>query len=460
MALKRTAAPATRAKTGDAKRGTGSGSYKVNGKRASANQRKTIDGCLGQADKDNASRRVMIATIMCITQESNAGELANVMTGNDDVGIFQQGRNWISVKGSKDPEASTHAFLITGPTSWKKVHRSVKKADGNLSLAIHAVQKNRDPNAYASHEKEATATVDTWLDNGGSSGSGSYTKQYTYSRGEKGGQEENSWDAIARLVGDVGAYRWAAGNTLYAASGDEIRAQAPSLTIYGDEGWLVKPPSWSWASNRVISEITLDVLADRWGILPGGMVRLPREFGAMQGKWMVWNVSGASLVSPEATVVLRRPTRRKSEPAPETGTHEGAGSGGGDLYDVCKRISDQHHSYPHPMVHHGPWKNIKPSTPLDCSESTSLALHRAGFFDHPAAWVSGDFAVKYGSKGKGDEWTVWANPTHVWIEFYNSGGSFRARFDTSQHPGESGPRLVTTARHDQGRFTPRSVRGH
>jgi len=458
MALKRTEAPAARSTTGDATRGTGSGEYKVKGKRATASQRRTIDGVLGQASKDKASRRVMIATIMCITQESGAGELANVMTGNDDVGIFQQGRNWVSVKDSKDPQASTHSFLITGPTSWKKVHRSVKKAPGNLSLAIHQVQGNRDPNAYAQWEDEATRTVDAFVDSGGSS-EDSYTKQYAYTRGEKGGQTENSWDAMARLVADVGAYRWAAGNVLYAASGDEIRSQAPSLTITGDEGWLISRPSWSWASNRVISEVTLEVFADRWQIMPGGVVRLPREFGAMQGKWMVWNVSGPSLVSPESTVVLRRPTRRKREPAPETGTRDGGG-GGDDLYSVCAAISDEEHSYPHPDVHHGPWKNIKKTTPLDCSESTSLALHRAGFFDHPQAWVSGQFATSYGSKGKGDEWTVWANPSHARIEFYNSNGSFKARFDTSQHPGESGPRLVRTPRHDQGRFTPRSVRGH
>ena len=453
MALKRTEAPAKRKPTGTAKRGTGSGEYKVKGKRATAHQRATIDGCLEQAQEDNASRRVMVATIMCITQESGAGELANVMTGNDDVGIFQQGRNWISVKGSKDPKASTHAFLITGPTSWKKRHGSVKKAPGNLSLAIHEVQGNRDPNAYAQWEDEASRTVDTWLDDGGSSeGGGSYTKQYNYTRGEKGGQEENSWDAMARLVGEIGAYRWAAGNTLFAASGDEIRAQAPSLTIYGDEGWLVKPPSWSWASNRVISEVTLDVLADRWGILPGGVVRLPREFGAMQGKWMVWNVSGTSLVSPETTVVLRRPTRRKTEPAPETGQREGSGEGGanGDLFEVCKAISDEGHSYPHPDVHHGPWRNIKKSTPLDCSESTSLALHRAGLFgNRPQAIVSGDFD-KWGKEGPGDEWSVYYNGGHVFIQ--SEGDGRKWRFDTGGHPGVSGPRVVYNHRGDTGRF--------
>src|SRR3954470_4091447 len=107
MALARTHAPAKRT-SGKSTRGTGSGEYKVKGHRANAEQRRTIDGVLGQARDDKASRRVMIAAIMCITQESEAGRLATTMTGNDDVGIYQQGRNWISVEGSKDPEKAPH----------------------------------------------------------------------------------------------------------------------------------------------------------------------------------------------------------------------------------------------------------------------------------------------------------------------------------------------------------------
>lgn len=463
MPVKRPDAPAKRTPKGKTEQGTGSGEYKVKGKRATAKQRETIDGVLGQAKEDNASRRVMIAAVMCITQESGAGELANVMTGNDDVGIYQQGRNWISVEGSKDPEQSTHAFLITGPTSWKKVHGGVKKAPGNLSEAIHRVQGNRDPQAYASWENEATETVDSWLDSGGSEGGGSYTKQYTFTRGEKGGSREDSWQASARLVEEVGAYRWAAANVFYAVSGDELRQQRPSLTIDGDEGWLLKQPSWSWATNRVISEVTMQVLADRWEILPGGCVMLPRDYGAMQGKWLVWNVSGPSLVSPEATVVLRRPTRLKAEPPSEKAdraNEEGGDGEAGSAYEAAKTISDQHRSYSQATTRD--IKTIKKNTslPLDCSNSTALMLHMAGLYSPKVGHVSGWFAENWGSKGKGDEFTVWAHGGHVWTEFYDEDGSFKARFDTGGHPGQSGPRLVTSPRNDQGRFTPRSAKGH
>jgi hypothetical protein len=456
---------AARRTSGSSKRGTGSGEYQVKGRRATSLQRRIIDGCLQQAADDKASRRVMIAVVMCITQESGAGELMNVMTGNDDVGIYQQGRNWVSVSDSKKPAPATHSFLIAGPTSWRKVHGGVKKAPGNLSLAIHQVQANADPNAYAQWEPEATRTVDSWLDSGGSSEEGAteYIKRYSFTRGERGGSKENSWDAAQRLVEEVGAYRWAAANVLYAASGDELRAAAPVLTIHGDEPWLLKRPAWSWASGRAISEITFPVLAERWAILPGACVVLARRFGAMSGRWMLWNLSGESLDNPEATVVLRRPTALKIEPAAEVGTHEaGLGAGAGnDLARICKEISDHRSAYVYGGGHGPPLRDLKSSSHMDCSSSVSLALYRAHMMEgRTRAIVSGEFASSWGKAGKGDEFTVWAHSGHVWIEGYNDAGAFAWRFDTSHHSGKSGPMYTTVKRTDQARFTARHLPGH
>lgn len=458
MALRRPAAPAPRSHH-HVQQSTGAGEYTVKHKRATALQRRMIDGTLSQAKDDRASRRVMIAAIMCITQESGAGEEMQ-KTGNDDVGLYQQGRNWISAEGAKDPEKATHAFLITGPTSWKKTQGGVKKAPGDLNAALMRVQGS--VGGYAQWEDEATKTVDTWLDNGGDSGGGSYAKRYTFTRGERGGQRENSWDAAARLVEEVGAYRWAADNVFFAVSGDELRRAGPALMIRGDEGWLRSQPQWSWSAGRVLSEITLDVLADFWDIEPGGVVTLHRRFGPMSGKWMVWNASGDSLTSPEAVIVLRRPTRLKAEPAHEVADR--SDGGGGDktvdkLRTEAKKISDHRSEYVYGASHGKPLKSLKSNSHMDCSSSVSLALARAGFLDldKPARDSSG-FA-NWGSEGKGDEFTVWWNASHVWIEFHDSGHE-GDRFDTSQHSGKSGPMYTTKKRTDQGRFKARHAHGH
>lgn len=460
MALQRVEAPAKRkpsssSKSGDAARSSGlgtSGGITVKGRRATSRQRHVIDGCLTQAKEDGASRRVMVAVVMAITDESGAGEDMST-TGSDDTGIFQQGRNWISAAGARDPGKATHAFLVTGPTSWKKVHGGLKKAPGNLSLAIHQVQGNADPNAYAPFKKEAINTVDTWLGQDGNFTTGPRRKRYEFTRGERHGQKENSWDAAGRLVEEVGAYRWAAGNVLYVVSGDELRAGAPALTINGDESWLVSPPSWSWASGRDVAEVTLQVLTEHWNVMPGACVALAPGYGPLAGRFMVWNVAGDRLDSPTVTVVLRRPTRLRPEPAPETADAGGGGSAS-SLKAVCKNISEYRSPYVYGGSHGPKLSKMKSSDPMDCSSSVSLALHRAHMFKGDVAIVSGGFAKSYGKAGKGQDFTVWANDGHVWIEGYKD-GKFDWRFDTSHHGGKSGPAFETQARSDQARFTPR-----
>jgi len=328
--------PAARVRRGEPARGRGTGDgagYTVQGQKASAQQRQVIDGCLAEADRLGASRMVLIATVMCITQESGAGRLANVQTGNDDVGIFQQGRNWISVAGSKQPAASTKAFLVTGPSSWKKVHGSLKRVPGGYEAALKRVQIS--VGGYAKWEGEATRTVDAWLAQGGgggassdeSGGSGRTTAvPYLFERGSRDGAREDSWTATGRLAEQVGFRRWAALNTLFFVSDRELRAAAPSLEIHGDEGFMLSSPTWDWGVTRPSQEVTFRVLSERWGILPGAVVVMSSQ-GALNGRYLVASVRD-DLFSPESEVTLRRPVEPRPEPAHETRTSSDSAGGG------------------------------------------------------------------------------------------------------------------------------------
>lgn len=459
MPLTRDTAGATRSGGSDAKsgeagrtRGVGNAEIKVKGARATANQRSVIDGALTEAQKERASRRVMIASVMTMTQESSCTTAA---TNGEHVGPYQQEASafYGSESQRRDPEHSTSRFLA----EWKRVNGGVKKAPGDLATGIEAVQRSGRPDLYRAWEKEATHTVDKVLASG-DVGEATYIKRYLFTRGERHGSRENSWDAMARLVGEVGAYRWAAGNVLYAVSGDELRAGAASLSIDGDEPWLLTTPQWSWANNRAVVEVTLQVLADRWDVMPGGAVIMHDKFGVIAGRYMVWNVAGDRLDSPVVTVVLRRPTRLKAEPASEVGTRSGGASG--TLHEIAKTISANRHEYVWGGSHGTPLSKCKPSSPFDCSSSTSFALYKADMFDGNTSLVSGTFATSWGKKGKGDEFTVWANGEHVWIEGYGDDNKFAWRLDTSHHGGKSGPMLSTVKRTDQSRFTPRHWPGH
>lgn len=460
--------------------GLGDAAITVKGKRATAKQRTVLAAVLREAKDQNSSRRVMVATVMCVTQESNAGVDDLHGGGTDDIGPFNQGREWISVTASKSPAKATRAFLLGGAADvggtehskkgWKQHFGSLKNAPGGLAQLIHQVQGNARASDYAPWEAEATKTVQAFMGGAlGATGTGgrTYTSQYLYERGTRDGERESSWDCSAKLAEEVNARRWAALNTLNYATEDELAAAAPSLQIDGDEEWLLGRPSWQWAVDRPIADLTYRVLSERWGILPGAVVIVANQ-GAFDGRYLVLSVTD-DLFSPESDVVLRRPIEALLEPRSETRTSDAAtgddvpgATQDGDLAtrlrQACQHISDQHRAYFYGGGHGPALGSIGPGLALDCSSSCSLALFRVDAFGkRTTAIVSGEFASSYGKPGKGEKWTVWANGEHVWIEFADG-----ARFDTSPQGDDSGsgPRLRLKKRSDQSRFTPRHLAGN
>lgn len=430
-------------------RGTGAGGgYRVKGERADGEQRANIDAVLRRSDRRGASERLMVAEIMAATQESS---LRRSATNGIHVGLFQQDTAYGSEAKRRDPGSATDGFL----DEWKRVHGSVKHAPGDLAGAIEAVQRSGRGHLYAQWEEEARRTVERWRGDGGESSSRTVTEPFEFTRGEKGGQREDSWVALARWAEELNFRRWAQSNTLFYVSDEELRAAAPALEIHGDEDWLLSPPTWARSPNRPTTDVTLRVDAQRWGVQIGALVVIAK--GSARGRYIVAEMGGF-LVSPELTVTLRRPTSKKPEPANETREVEeddGSGDGGG-LLDVCQHISKQGRDYDYGGGHGVPLTRIPVGMDLDCSSSCSLALFRAGFWPEgrTTAMVSGEMARSWGKPGKGREFTVFAHDGHVYIQFANG-----KRFDTSGGP-PSGPHMREGRRSDEGRFTARRWPGH
>ena len=304
--------------------GFGSATVTIKGRPANSTQRRCLAGVLTAADEVGASRRVHMAVVMCVTQESEAGTL-NVSVSGRHLGPFHQDADWGSPEQRRDAKQAARQFLIgTRVRSWKTVHGGVKNAPGDLGAAIDRIQISGNPAGFAQHESEAAKTVDAWQGSSGdgddSSSSTTRAKRYVFARGEKGGEPESSWEASDRLVKEVRAWRWAAGNVFHAASDDELVAAPASAMIRGDEDFLLTAPQFEWGSGRPVTEVTLSVLADRWGIMPGACVVLAAELGPIAGRFVVRKVSGSRLDSPEATVTLARPTLLRPEPPHETVT--------------------------------------------------------------------------------------------------------------------------------------------
>lgn len=429
----------------------------VKGRRATSVQRAVINGTLGVAQDEGASRRVMVAVIMCITQESACSTGA---VNGDHVGPFQQSPAWGTVSQRKDATSSCRLFLTGGHSAgtpgWKQTFGSVQNAPGDLAAGVEKVQRSGRPSLYAQWQTEASNTVDAFLgDTGGLGEQSGGEEPYEFARGGQG-QTEDSWACTGRLAEEVGWSRWAEINTLFYVSDAELRAGAPALEIHGDEPWLLSPPGWEWSPNRALNNVTLNVLADRWGVQVGAVV-LINQGSPADGRYLVKETHG-HMVDPTLQVVLERPAPRKAEPAANTSSGSGdltAQSGGSyTLLDACRAISNQDHPYVLGGGHGKPLGQISAREGLDCSSSVCLALYKAGLFASNTAVVSSELAVSWGSPGKGREYTIWASPTHCWIEFAGVPGV--NRFDTVPYgDGPSGPHLRRTARSDQSRFTAR-----
>jgi hypothetical protein len=121
------------------------------------------------------------------------------------------------------------------------------------------------------------------------------------------------------------------------------------------------------------------------------------------------------------------------------------------LLAAMRLLSDATPGYLLGGGHGVPLRKVSPFQRLDCSSSTSKALEMAGglgFGPDDYAWVSGQFATRYGQPGVGRYFTVWANPTHVFVQLHRSRWW---RFDTSPHgDGGRGPRLRMLPRRTSG----------
>lgn len=313
--------------------GKAAGKVKVKGATANTTQLACIDEVLSTAASVGATRRVMIATVMCITQETVAGVSVGGNSIAPDVrGPFQQRTNsssgWTrSVKSAMDAGASCKRFLLggdLGAPGWRQKHGSVKASDGNLGQMIDAVQVAGTPSAFGKWEHEATKTIDLWLSrNQGVSGDDDsadqaaryYRGQYAFRTSEESGAPRNWWDAMGQLADEVQWHRWAVCNTLGYATDKEMIRQNVVWWI-SRERQEIHDLSWSWDYRREASELEVTVaLPDPFSLLPG-MVAMVDDEQPIDGRWLVDTIDVDPLANNIASVSLRRVGAKLLEPAP------------------------------------------------------------------------------------------------------------------------------------------------
>lgn len=475
--------------------------------RADDQQLSAIVDILAECARLGCSRRVMVATIMCATQESVMRPLGHGDgAGPDSRGYFQQRAPWGPEAIRKTAAGSCRMFLTGGKggqPGWRQKHGSLKNAAGNLEQMIVAVQVSIG--GYAKWEEEATRTVDLWLKGGGAGGageekaSGEKTKAttrevaYEFERGQDG-KREDSLACITRLASEVEWRHWIFANVGVYASDDELVTAPVGLRIRRDDRAVVAGPTWKWDVRRQASDATCEVLVERLPE-PGQVATIENE-GPGSGRWMIDTVDcdlaapvddgdGRSLLRVALTLV--RAQKRLAEPAPETmdvktGTSSSrkrasasstSGSAGAmAVYNKAVEISEKDYPYAWGGGHaragsptHGPASSRGGPVRLgyDCSGYVVACLAAAGWGFRPGGGTAtSGTLMSWGKPGRGKHVTVWAHGDHVFIEFHGVGRWKRA--DTSSHTGDGasagpGPHVRTGAPSSYAGFTPRHWSG-
>lgn len=461
----------------------------IKGTPCSKSQRNVIAEIIGEAFRCGASAGVAAAAVAACMDESTC-QVAAVTTGDDDAGLFQQGRNWIELWATKVPARACNAFLLAGAAGhskrykstsahggpgWLKSHGSLKSFGGmSFTNAIHDVQGNQVAGVYAPFEASARHAVSVYRGGPGADATGgdrysdvstgtTRTKAYMFARNE----DENSWGAIGRLAQEVNWRFFVSGKSIYYMSQERLYGRAPRYIINADqEGLLELTYDLDW--GKAVSTAELTATLDQWGAAPGSIVMLD-GFGPPDGRWLVAGLQ-RSWYDVVGTVSLVQPGKKKLEPAAEkvsgTVTLQGGrrpssdGSPGGEsvdrggaygkrlqaMYAEAVAISKKNMPYTWGGGHgsagvptdsgHRPVGRVG----FDCSGYVCAVL-RAGGFWHPGDPIFSDSmgSVRGSKSGVGRYFTVWGNGSHTFMQFEEGMGDLRyKRADTSYGYGGGG----------------------
>lgn len=441
----------------------------VKGAKATGQQIRVGQQVLDTCSQIGADPRPTKACVCACMVES---QMQNLDGGDrDSRGVLQVRDSTAQPMGinNRDVAECVAAFLRRG--FWGK-GGAIAIARKNPDMTVGTVAQNTQGSAYPSRYDQVAGEAQKWIDayGGGNLGAGtgdtggSYTKSYQFAREA----DENSWDAIQRIAGEVNWRFFVVGEAVYYMSEDALYRRRPRYEITAQSDLLIDLQyDVDW--GKPLSEATLVVALDRWGAPPGAVMLLS-GFGPPDGRWLITDVR-RDWFSPTAEVTIKQPGKQKLEPAAErvqrsaaatsNGTTTAASadsSASGRVYAEAKRISDQKLPYIWGGGHartgtpdagtNTPSKNSGPPPGYDCSGyvCACLAAGGLGFKPGQPAMASGAL-MSWGQAGKGERVTVWANGGHTFIEFTGLGnGRFADTGRNAAPPADRGPRLRTGTR--------------
>lgn len=467
-------------------------SFKIKGADPSPTQRALANEVMGIANSLKSGQLASEALIeACIDENdfTNTGE-----------GILQVIPSTAASLGisSLNVKQCVEAFLLKGfgglggAIAYAKAHPNAPAHEVAQAVqASGAGAATKGAANYGKFQLEAQEIIHAY--GGATIGSGATAESDVgqLTRGTPQNPDEDSWDCGTRLAQQVDWFlftEWRHGrDTLFYMDGPDLVKQKPSLYIdvpknhvikeslngkkISEQGVLIRPLTFNYDNTTLIYRSTHKVKGriqrkSRIGKpqTPSEirmlMICEPEEFQAGDvfvfkhsgpisdcgGRWIVSDATRQTMKYPYTQFILVPPQEPLPEPrasaSSETSTASQGGSGSAlAAFNASSTLSNMELPYLWGGGHGtNGLSNVKKGGPgLDCSGSTCWVLKQAGMFPGSSAIVSGELE-KFGEAGKGKEMTVWANATHVFIEF-NIPGHGRAQMNTNGP--SNGARLYT-----------------
>lgn len=404
-------------------RGIGDGAHLTcKGKKATQEQLELGDMALRIADSYEAPAVVMVSVIAALIAETDMGAVARnnvlgasaipVANAAEEIVGFLTGKNW-TIPGGAIGVANKNPGM------------------GAAQIA-QEVQKAGIP-TFDQWVAEARAWVGAY---GGGSISSKRPERYPFEQKAK----ENNWACLTALAKVVNWRCFESGGWIYFIAEPDLLASKQRMMI-NDSTPGVLNTAVKGHDGKSHDEVTVEALGGLWTAPPGSAVLLERH-GQADGIYLVDRIE-SPLVTQQSVlnVQLKRPTKPKKEPAPQTKSVTTKFGGGADderananAPEAIQRMveevdaTDGTFTYGWGGGHESVEALHKRLKKYDCSGYVSHVLWSGGLLDTPEA--SGPLE-SFGLPGEGEYCTIYANAVHAFGKlltasgwrYFQSGGS-------------------------------------
>lgn len=400
----------------------------VKGARASASQIKVMNEVLDAATAAGASGKALTSLVAMIIIEC---VFQNVQGEGDDsksYGVIQAipGRSsgiqgTFTLAQAKDIDYSVRSILKHSTTGFENnkgggligvARRHPDWTIGKIAALVNngIVNGGEGATEYVNKVNGRKAEAEKIISAYGVGGGAGDDGKYEFSRGQ-GKEREDSWTCIQRLAEEVNFRAFCSANTIYFLSDEDLIKSQPQLVIAEfDPG--IKSFDFDFDSGKRVQEATVVLRTSRWRVNPGAVIEV-QEAGPANGRWLVQSFR-RNLNDLEATVELRRASKRLPEPKGESDDGNSSGDSGTTDNTIVNKAIARVNAIDAKKQRYkwgGGHGSFNDPSGYDCSGFVSSVLHAAGILNGSPLATGG--LVRWGKSGEGKIMTVWVNETGV-----------------------------------------------